>query len=308
MSTNESAKTTVLLIAGVGKSGSTLLGALLGQIPGYLNIGEVISLEHAWQSDHTCGCGASITDCQFWGPILQESIGSLDKLDIRQWCDLHTKTLLAPSTILRKLAPESSDLEFPQLSSVYASLLRRRPGHVIVDGSKSYRYAQVLSRNPRINLRIVHLLRDPRAVEYSKARLLSDGHWKFSKGTTFRNTIQWMSLNLLLEGMRVANRIPYYRLRYEDLVHSPAATVSQLTAWTTGDAINLDIDSDGGIFFQENHTLGGSDVRMRTGRVVLSRRDDWVAGLALSKRRLVTLVTWPLLLRYGYPISTAPLE
>jgi hypothetical protein len=306
METTDSTRSTVLLIAGVGKSGSTLLGAMLGQIPGYLNVGEVISLEHAWQSDHTCGCGAAITACRFWGPVIQDSIGSLDALDARQWADLHTKTLLAPATILRKLGPESADPVFPQLTAVYDSLLRRQPGHVIVDGSKSFRYARVLSRNPAISLRIVHLLRDPRAVEYSKARLLTDGHWKFSKGTTFRNTIQWLSLNLLLEGMGLAGRVPYYRLRYEDLVQSPAAVVSRLTAWATGDEKHIDIDSEGGVVFQENHTLGGSEVRMRTGRVVLSRRDDWVAGLAPSKRRLVTLLTWPLLLRYGYPIRTAP--
>ncbi len=295
----------VLLVAGVGKSGSTLLGALLGQIPGYLNVGEVISIEHARQDDHCCGCGAPVEHCAFWGPLITESIGGLDKLNAAEWSQLHTKALISPRLIARNLSRRSNEKDFPQLRALYNALAGRDDGAVIVDGSKSYRYARVLRDLPGIDLHVLHLVRDPRAVEYSKSRLLSKGHWKFAKASTLQNTVQWIALNLLLESMASTASVSYRRLRYEDLVVDPGGVIANVTEWATGCREHLSVDSEGGVFLSENHTLGGSDVRLQSGRVLLGPRDHWLNVLPSEKRRLVTALSLPLLYRYGYPVTRA---
>jgi hypothetical protein len=49
-----------------------------------------------------------------------------------------------------------------------------------------------------------------------------------------------------------------------------------------------------------NHTVAGSLVRLRQGRVSIPLDDEWTSRLPPADRRLVTALTWPLLRRYGY--------
>jgi hypothetical protein len=62
--------TTILYIAGAGRSGSTLLGQILGQLEGFCFVGEMIG---AWQTFgvRRCGCQAMLTDCEFWAAVRQ---------------------------------------------------------------------------------------------------------------------------------------------------------------------------------------------------------------------------------------------
>jgi hypothetical protein len=289
----------VLLIAGVGKSGSTLIGALLGQLPRYRNAGEVISIEHAGREGHRCGCGNKIGSCEFWGPIVEESIGGIDCLDMSEWGRLHTGRFFSSGGIG---AGSSKGREFIQLQALYRALLARKGSSVIVDGSKSFRYARALGAIPDLEAFVLHLVRDPRAIEHSKSRLLSDGHWKFNTTSTLYNSIQWLGLNLLLESLVWDRRYAYRRIRYEDFIQSPAENIADITEWVTGDREHPEIDSDGGVTLGPNHTLGGSDVRLESGRVVLSGRDGWKEQLSKPKKLAVTLITLPLLYRYRYPL------
>jgi len=48
------------------------------------------------------------------------------------------------------------------------------------------------------------------------------------------------------------------------------------------------------------HTVAGNPVRMRSGPLKLRVDDAWRAAMPAADRRLVTLLTFPLLARYGY--------
>ncbi len=53
-----------------------------------------------------------------------------------------------------------------------------------------------------------------------------------------------------------------------------------------------------------NHTASGNArVRFRSGPVELKLDDEWRRQLDRKGRRVVTALTAPLLLRYGYPIA-----
>ena len=64
----------VLFLAGKGRSGGTLLASLLGQLPGFFNIGE---LNRLWDwglvSNFRCGCGLPVQECPTWHAILEEA-------------------------------------------------------------------------------------------------------------------------------------------------------------------------------------------------------------------------------------------
>ena len=70
------APTKVLYIMGSGRSCTTLLGHILGQVRGFCFIGEAM---YAWRGlgDRLCGCGAPHEDCEFWNAVRREAAGNL---------------------------------------------------------------------------------------------------------------------------------------------------------------------------------------------------------------------------------------
>ena len=67
---NGSSDVKVLYIAGWGRSGSTILTNLLGQVPGFFSGGE---LRYLWERNlaggHECGCGEAFLDCKIWSRV-----------------------------------------------------------------------------------------------------------------------------------------------------------------------------------------------------------------------------------------------
>src|SRR5215472_10332799 len=61
---------TVIYIAGSGRSGSTLLERALGELPGVVNVGELMDLfRRTVAHGERCGCGQSFADCPFWAGV-----------------------------------------------------------------------------------------------------------------------------------------------------------------------------------------------------------------------------------------------
>lgn len=63
----------ILCITGWCRNGSTIIGNILNEIPGFMHVGE---LHFLWKNsaglgaNKWCGCGAALTDCPFWVAIL----------------------------------------------------------------------------------------------------------------------------------------------------------------------------------------------------------------------------------------------
>src|ERR671939_1190741 len=75
----------LFFLGGLGRSGTTLLERMLGQLPGVCPLGEVV---HLWQrdlvDDERCGCGTRFSACSFWRQVGAEAFGGWDRLDPRR--------------------------------------------------------------------------------------------------------------------------------------------------------------------------------------------------------------------------------
>ena len=67
---------TVLYLGGAGRSGSTLLERMLGQLPDAVAVGEIVHLvRRGLLDDEDCGCGCPFSVCPFWTKVGEHAFG-----------------------------------------------------------------------------------------------------------------------------------------------------------------------------------------------------------------------------------------
>ena len=75
-------KIKVLYVAGWGRSGSTVLTNILGEVDGFVSVGEVNFLwQHGLIENRLCGCGVPFRECEEWTKILDRAFGGADSVD-----------------------------------------------------------------------------------------------------------------------------------------------------------------------------------------------------------------------------------
>lgn len=291
-------KVKIFYIAGTGKSGSTLIGKLLGQVDGFVDVGELINVDHQFNHDERCGCGVPVRTCQLWPEVLETAIGGIDNLDRRHWSRLKTRylpVLAIPGArnYLRRY--------FSQLHSIHAAVWKVQRARAIVDSSKSAFYGAILGIFPDFEVYTIHLIRDVRASEGSMYRLKTQGATKFSSRSTWWNSIRWMLVNLLTEWSARKFSSRYLRVRYEDLVNHPDETlraVLDMTPETAGEP--LAFLEGNTAHLGRTHSIAGSNVRFNESDLELRLDERWKDSLPPRNRAMVDGLTRRFRRRYGY--------
>ena len=91
---------TILYIAGIGRSGSTLLDAMLDSHPELFGAGELTHVFEEIAHDARCSCGNSYSRCDFWQEVLRGLAHRSATRDPRWLADL-----TRPAESLASLAP-----------------------------------------------------------------------------------------------------------------------------------------------------------------------------------------------------------
>lgn len=308
-------ETTVLYIGGMGRSGSTLLEYLLAQVRGYFAAGE---LKFIWRNglvnNELCGCGAPFLRCPFWTRVGEAAFGGWEAVDAQSILALGREVVSAPSVarLLAGVPPTPGFDEFAdRLSSVYAAIREVSGAEVVIDASKTPVEALLLARMPRLSCRVVHLVRDSRGVAWSWAKqgipLPQDatGEATMLSYAPLHTAPRWLYVNLWFEVLR--SIAPTARVRYEELVESPRHYIEDALRRCGAPVDGRDFSAlaRGSVRLGELHTLGGNPMRFQQGDQRVHLDEAWKAGLALRQRRLVTALTLPLLVRYGYDIAAS---
>lgn len=302
----------ILYIAGWSRSGSTILGNILGEVDGLLHVGEMYYFwERGVHENRTCGCGEPFMDCSFWNPILETYRSDREFAPADWMLRQHTKfarTRKFPGLWLHRSGTKS-DHEFQTytqgLLSLYRIIQKSTDAKVIVDSSKSPTYALILSSIPGMKVTILHMIRDPRGTAYSwrKHPLQLEDGIAMGRLSIFRNGIMWFIWNLLIETMQRRRAVDYYmRTRYEDFASQPRHTIKRIL-----NEMKIDDPLD---FFQDplkvkmgiHHTFSGNPVRTKTGMTYIRSDQEWVRELSVMYKFLTTMICAPLLWHYGYPI------
>jgi hypothetical protein len=198
--------------------------------------------------------------------------------------------------------PDSDRGEYVRiLESLYGALADVTGAHILVDSSKVPTRALLLASMKGFRVSVVHLVRDPRAIVNAwKKRMHNPGTGEdMERYSTVRVIGFWWARNLASE--RLARTLPYYRSRYEDLVAKPRLELARMfEALPALRGAPVPVSEDGTVDLRPLHSVSGNPHRFEARRTELRPDVQWRSTLSTGSRLLVTALTYPLAMRYGY--------
>jgi hypothetical protein len=315
---NGPARVRVLYVGGAGRSGTTLLARILDGMPHFTAVGELI---HLWRglSRELCGCGMRLVDCPFWTAVGKEAFGGWSAVSLEEMAALQRavdRTRCIP--LVLRPGPASA---FRRRLATYLGVLERLYGalavvggdRIIVDTSKHPSRAFLLARLANVDVRIVHVVRSSQAVAYSAGRVRVRpevvGRVQYmARSAPARSALEWVAYNALTEAAGALGT-PLLRLRYEDLAADLRREVGRVLEFAdvAHDGTTLAHVSGGGVRLRASHSVSGNPGRFMAGQIPVAEDVEWLRDSRPVDRALVTAVSWPLLVRYGYSLSGRPL-
>jgi hypothetical protein len=289
----------VVYIGGVGHSGSTVLDIALSGHPQIEGAGELGYFARSWLSGERCACGARVDACGFWAAVRREWCHAVGSDDLREYEALRFQ--LERNRHWRRL-PVEARRQSPSFSAyarwadaLFRAVCTVSGRSIVVDSSKHPARALALALVPTIDLRLVHLVRDPRGVAWSLMRAR-----RRRPISSWRSALLWSTRNLFVSDLR--RRLGPRRafvVRYEDLVAAPRGVLTAI-----GDVIEEDLSGIGrtlaaGGAVPVRHTVAGNPLR-NAGEVRLQADLEWKAGLGPADRRMTRMIAGRWMRRYGY--------
>ncbi|SRR5579884_242 len=310
----------VLSLVGPGRGGSTVIGRILAAQLGAPFPGETRSMWD-WTDfqggplcERSCGCGRLICECPFWEQVIAEVPSLLDRQFVAEAERIHAGTisamgmplyLLSAQKWLRSLRLPPGYL--PELRRLLSVIAEKHGSSVIVDTSKSPRYVTLL-RAAGVDVRVLQVLRDPRAVVYgwSRRREVTVG----KSGRALPNLSTPMQ-SLTWDGTIVQSWLrcrveatAWHTVRYEDFMNDPDEAMRRsLTALgfqTTAEQFLVRREDGWYADLPVQHSMQGNENRVQTGEVPLRIDARWRTEMGSRDRFVTSALTWPLAALYGY--------
>jgi hypothetical protein len=310
----DNGRTKVLYVVGLGRSGSTILSNSLGQIEDFFSTGELNFIwKHDFVENRLCGCGEPLQECPVWTEVMDRAFGGMDGVDPREMMRLQssgTRTRHIPLMLTdrgRRTLRERLEKLLFNYGMLYEAIKAVTGSRVIVDSSKEPAHGYAMSMVSDIDFRVLHLIRDPRAAAYSwlkrKPQPDSDEREFMVRFSPTKSAALWDSWNASAEALRRRAPDRYLRLRYEDFVADPRESFERILELLDEQDAEPPLASDREVKLGVTHTVSGNPNRFETGAIELRHDREWIHKMNPRDKTLVTVLTSPLLYRYGYEIG-----
>jgi len=304
----------VIYIIGAGRSGSTLLDTVLASHPDVVGVGELVNLHSAgWTSNEVCACGKLGTECDFWTRVREGWQRRVPEATVEGYVALQKRIelfsglgLVQLARMLRQRFSPTSEFHayLRQTEALYQSIAETSGKSIIVDSSKNPIRGALLAHLRGIDLRLVHLVRDARAVVWSRKKALeadqkSGVQFPIKPRSALYSVAFWTFMNVLAALTCLFRRRQSQRMRYEDFVAEPQAQLERL-----GRMCGLDYSTTAqallaGQPLKVEHPIAGNRMRMK-GSVTLKPDWEWRDRLPGRDRAVCWLCAGWLLLAFGY--------
>ena len=293
----------VLYIAGYSRSGSTIMDMVLNGHPDVASTGELTFLhDDAADTTLTCSCGATFRDCPVYGDWLEDRPDGEGEVVRRIESRANLDQLMAGNIA------EGDCVAYRDYAlSLFSQLSAMHDAEVIVDSSKSAKDAAgrpiALARLGGLDVRVLHLTRDPRAVAnsflQSGSNWVLEGRRKPRPFDTLRPVLGWMLANKISQ--RIGQALGpdrYMHVRYEDFQRDPATVLGRIGTFADLEAGDLGRAVTNGKAFEAGHNVGGNRTRLAPQVVSLSPKP--VPRLPMAHSAALRCVCGRTARKFGY--------
>ncbi|MBA2455630.1 MAG: sulfotransferase [Nocardioidaceae bacterium] len=302
----------VLSVVGAGRSGTTVLASILGEVEGFASAGELRWLwERGVLQQRPCGCGKPPERCPVWSSVIARVMASSERWTVPEI--VAAQHDVAHLRSLPRLLRASSDTQtqWPALDLVLTvtgrtveAFAEGTNARVIVDTSKRPQDAAVSAMLEGVDHYVLHVVRDPRAVVHSWRRrktFAAEGGTRTMGTRRLPSTVRaWTTNSIGSELLR--RRVPashWHHMRYEDFSRHPRSSVESIVAFL-GEQGRTPFENEDTVALQPNHIVSGNPTRFTTGSVKIRADEEWRQAMPRRDQLLVQLATKPLMMRYGY--------
>lgn len=319
----------LIYILAASHSGSTLLAMLLGTHPEIGTVGELKFTSLGNVERYLCSCQKEIKKCPFWSDVVQEVAKRGCSFDFSNpGTDFHSEMsgyvqwLLRPlhrGKVLEWVRDSALALSptwrtrfprFQELNSVLVESICNLTGkNLIVDSSKVGLRLKFLLRNPKLDVKVIRLIRDGRAVAmtYTDPARFADasdpdlrgggmgGERESERLTMARAAREWKRSNEEADAI-LKNLDPsrWVKVHYETLCVQTDAALRKLFEF-----IGVNSDYKLASFRSVDHHIIGNGMRLDSTEEI--RLDDrWRGSLTASELEAFNLVAGELNRRLGY--------
>lgn len=294
----------ILSITGWCRNGSTIIGNILNEIPGFFHVGEI---HFMWKnsvgkgSNTVCGCRKPLTECDIWSEVLaagrpegvsaEEHYATVRRRQLAYVRTRHTWRVMNRGLHSAGIA-EHAEL----MAQTYQKIAELRDARVIVDTNKIPGESALLSHMDGVEPYFVQLVRDPRAVA---------GSWSGWKDYVYtmsssRSTLYWRGFNTASAALLRRYPDRSMLLRYEDFIADPSGTIDRLLELCGVEAANP-LAGGRTVELHTNHTVTGNPDRFETGSTLIRPTDSsWRSKLSKRAKLAAVTLSWPQFHRYGY--------
>lgn len=304
----------VVYFSGSGRSGTTMINTILGQLPGVVAAGE---LRYFWQrgmvDEHHCGCGRTFQECPFWTAVVSDLAGPVqaqgiaDRL-LQRLRVARLPAILGRHAVHRPAVPPHADDAV--IASLYRAIAAHSGARLIIDSSKLPPYGLLLLQLADVQLYVLHVVRDPRATAFSWLRtkpLDQAGTEELMlRPPVWKSSALWLLWNTTTALVWGRDRRRYLRVRYEDFAQSPRTVMTEVVKFLGLDPGGLPFTSETSLLLRPTHSVAGNPDRHTTGQVQVRPDVEWSTAMNRGDRLVATVVTLPALRWLGYRARARP--
>lgn len=261
----------IIYIAGDGRSGSTLLDAILSNIEGSISVGEC---NRYWvrypENESHCACASLMQDCSLWSKVearLKAQFPDYDAVSFEK----KVKELQYYKNFknIPSLIQKGGWLHFTAVvKAFYTAIAEISESSCIIDSSKSMPWGYLLQHLDGFDVRVIHLERNLLAVGNSWKKTIrlpeyTDREVFMPKKGNRLIAKTWLKTKLM--GRTLKKQQNYTFVRYESLCNDPAKALEkiQLLIEESIPMKNLQL--------YPNHAIGGNPMRSSMTKLEIKR-------------------------------------